>query len=148
MGTEIFLLRPWTGCGFRNFIMYNPRGFSCHVEYIAQLAEGGIISFILFLLIFVPMFIKSGIYQAFYRHRTEMYLAFMFTLSLLLFCVASIISFKLDSYIILVLADYLYRMSLASNAGTPLAAGAAAAAAPPHEIGLPDRKTTEKDLFR
>ena len=115
LGTDLFLKKPWTGCGFRNFIQYNPRGFSCHAEYIAQLAEGGIISFILFFAIFVPMLIKSAVCQMVDKKRTNMYLSFMLLLSLMIFCIASIISFKLDMYIILVMADYLYNLPSAAD---------------------------------
>ena len=42
-GMELFRINPLTGIGMNNYIIYSSYDLRCHVEYIAQLVEGGII---------------------------------------------------------------------------------------------------------
>ena len=60
-GWRIFKDHPWFGVGRDNYILYNSYGpLVCHVEIMAQLAEGGIIGSLLFLLFYLSLYRKSA----------------------------------------------------------------------------------------
>ena len=60
-GWRIFKEHPWFGIGRDNYILHNSYGnFICHVEVMAQLAEGGIFGSLLFFLFYFFLYRKTA----------------------------------------------------------------------------------------
>ncbi len=47
-GVDLWLRNPIFGVGYLNYINYSRYGTVCHIEYIAQLAEGGAVGFLIY----------------------------------------------------------------------------------------------------
>ncbi len=57
-GYKIFQQSPWFGIGYKNYMFYSSTHNVCHIEYISQLAEGGIVGFVLYMF-FLSCVIKN-----------------------------------------------------------------------------------------
>jgi len=55
LGYEVFEENPIFGIGYGNYSIYTDSGFRNHVEYIAQLSEGGLIGFLLYLCFLITL---------------------------------------------------------------------------------------------
>ena len=103
-GIDLFENEPLWGIGYNNYILYSRYGTHCHIEYMAQLIEGGIfglafyISFLLSMIL--PMRINNN---SPFKQRLFYYCC---GLSMLLFGIGAFTSMKDNFYILCALTLY------------------------------------------
>ena len=103
-GVELFENNPLWGVGYNNYILYSKYGTRCHVEYITQLAEGGIFGAALYLL-----FLLSVILPVLIGHNTPFKQRLFYYcggLAMLLFGAGAFTSMKDNFYILCALTLY------------------------------------------
>ena len=102
-GMELFRIDPLTGIGMNNYIIYSSYELRCHVEYIAQLVEGGIIGAALYccwlLTLLLPLRFRNATTQS-------LLLYYCSAAALLLYGVGSYTSMKDSFYILCALVLY------------------------------------------